>query len=72
MKISIRTNVGIRMKDGNRSKAGKSGAGLGEKSEIKANAGIRMKDGSRSKAGRRSIAVRDTSDALKIKRFADG
>ena len=40
------------MKDGNRSKAGKSGAGLGEKSEIKANAGIRVKDGSRSKAGR--------------------
>lgn len=40
------------MKDGNRSKAGKSGAGLGEKSEIKANAGIRVKDGSRSKAGK--------------------
>jgi hypothetical protein len=30
MKISIRTNVGIRMKDGSRSKAGRSGAGLGE------------------------------------------
>mgnify|MGYP000073996506 CR=1 FL=1 len=52
MKISIRTNVGIRMKDGNRSKAGKSGAGLGEKSEIKANAGIRVKDENRSKTGK--------------------
>ena len=40
------------MKDGSRSKAGRSGAGLGEKSEIKANAGIRVKDGSRSKAGK--------------------
>ena len=38
------------MKDGNRSKAGKSGAGLGEKSEIKANAGIRVNNENRSKA----------------------
>ena len=36
------------MKDGSRSKAGRSGTGLGEKSEIRANAGIRVKDGSGS------------------------
>ena len=40
------------MKDENRSKAGRSGAGLGEKSEIKANAGIRVKDENRSKTGK--------------------
>ena len=50
--MSIRANAGIRMKDGNRSKAGRKRDGIGEKSEIRANAGIRVKDGSRSKAER--------------------
>ncbi len=43
------------MKDKNRSKAERSGAGLGEKSEIRANAGIRMKDENRSKTGRSGV-----------------
>jgi hypothetical protein len=30
VKMSIRTNAGIRMKDENRSKTGRSGAGLGK------------------------------------------
>jgi hypothetical protein len=52
VKMSIRANAGIRMKDGNRSKAGRKRDGIGEKSEIRANAGIRMKDENRSKTGR--------------------
>ena len=39
-KSEIKANAGIKVKDENRSKTGKSGAGLG-KSEIRANAGIR-------------------------------
>ncbi len=50
--MSIRANAGIRMKDENRSKAGRKRDRIGGKSEIRANAGIRMKDGNRSKAGR--------------------
>ena len=46
--MSIRANAGIRMKDGNRSKAGRKRDGIGKKSEIRANAGIRVKDGSGS------------------------
>ena len=49
--MSIRANAGIRMKDGNRSKAGRKRDGIGGKSETRANAGI-MKDENRSKTGK--------------------
>ena len=52
VKMSIRANAGIRMKDENRSKAGRKRDRIGGKSEIRANAGIRVKDENRSKAER--------------------
>ena len=48
--MSIRANAGIRMKDENRSKAGRKRDRIGGKSEIRANAGIRVNNENRSKA----------------------
>ena len=53
VKMSIRANAGIRMKDENRSKAGRKRDRMGGKQEIKAKMGRWEKDENRNKGERR-------------------